>query len=98
MILWKSGEGAIPRLLLCAEKEVHGVNARRTMYKLQTALCAKGKLVRINQKQHWNEHQQKMVTKYQVLFDGWYEPMFESYKAHEVVQYLAGLLTGGGRE
>lgn len=83
--------------MLCAEKEVHGVNARRTMYKLQTALCAKGKLVRINQKQHWNEHQQKMVTKYQVLFDGWYEPMFESYKAHEVVQYLAGLLTGGDR-
>ena len=71
------------------------MNARRTMYKLQTALCAKGKLVRINQKQHWNEIQQKMVTKYQVLFDGWYEPMFESYKAPEVVQYLAGLLTGG---
>ena len=74
------------------------MNARRTMYKLQTALCAKGKRVRINQKQRWSEHQQKMVTKYQVLFDGWYEPMFESYKAYEVVQYLAGLLTGGGRE
>ena len=89
--------GAIPRLLLCVEKEVHGVNSRRTMYKLQTALCAKGRLVRINQKQHWNEQQQRMLTKYQVLFDGWYEPMFESYKAHEVVQYLAGLLIGGDR-
>ena len=71
------------------------MNVKRTMYKLQTALCANGRLVKINQKQHWNEQQQKMVTKYQVLFDGWYEPMFESYKAHEVVQYLAGLLTGG---
>ena len=92
------GEGAIPRLLLCAEKEVHSVNARRTMYKLQTALCAKGKLVRINQKQIWNEERGRMITKYLVLPEGAYKPVFESFQPHEIVKFLAGMLGGGDNE
>lgn len=71
------------------------MNTRRTMYKLQTALCARGTRIRINQKQHWSERQQKMVTCYQVIPDGMYAPIFESYKSHEVVKFLADMYGGG---
>lgn len=68
------------------------------MYKLQTALCANGVKVKINQKQHWSENQNRMVSKYQVILDGFYTPIFESYKTHEVVQFLADMLNGGDSE
>lgn len=74
------------------------MNAKRIMYKLQTALCAKGSRIKINQKQHWSEYTQKMVTKYLVVLDGMYEPVFESYKPHEVAQFLAEMLNGGDAE
>lgn len=74
------------------------MNAKRLMYKLQTALCAKGQRVKINQKQHWSESAGKMVTKYLVILDGLYEPVFESYRPHEVVQFLANMLNGGDDE
>ena len=74
------------------------MNSKRLMYKLQTALCAVGLRVKINQKQHWSDMQKRMVTKYQVIIDGMYEPIFESYKSHEVVQFLADMLNGGDDE
>lgn len=74
------------------------MNARRTMYKLQTALCAKGKLVRINQKQIWNEECGRMITKYLVLPEDAYKPVFESFQPHEIVKFLAGMLGGGDNE
>lgn len=74
------------------------MNAKRLMYKLQTALCTNGVKVKINQKQHWSDMQKRMITKYQVIVDGMYEPIFESYKSHEVVQFLADMLNGGDDE
>ena len=83
-------------LLLCA-KEVHGVNARRLMYKLQTALCANGVHVRIDQRQHWSDKAGRMLTIYEARKeDG--ALMCKSYRAVDVVQALAELLVeyGGG--
>lgn len=74
------------------------MNAKRTMYKLQTALCAKGIRVKLNQRQHWSEAAQKMVTKYLVVMDGFYDAVFESYRPHEIVQFLADMLNGGDAE
>ena len=74
------------------------MNARRTMYKLQTALCAQGTRIKINQQQYWNDDAKRMITKYIVKEDGIYESIFESYKPHEVVQFLAELLNGGDGE
>lgn len=74
------------------------MNAKRTMWKLQTALCAQGKRIKINQKQHWSETAGKMVTKYLVVLDGFYTPLFESYRPHEIVQFLANMLNGGDGE
>lgn len=74
------------------------MNTKRLMYKLQTALCTNGVKVKINQKQHWSENQNRMVTKYLVILDGFYNPIFESYKSFEVVKFLADMLNGGGEE
>ena len=74
------------------------MNAKRTMWKLQTALCTQGKRIKINQKQHWSETAGKMVTKYLVVLDGFYTPLFESYRPHEIVQVLANMLNGGDDE
>ena len=74
------------------------MNTKRLMYKLQTALCTNGTIIKINQKQHWSEMQHRMVTKYLVILDGFYQPIFESYKSHEVVQFLANMLNGGDTE
>ena len=74
------------------------MNMKRLMYKLQTALCAKGTLVKINQRQSWSEHTQRMITKYIIKEDGHRDSLFESYRIHEVVRFLADLLNGGDNE
>lgn len=74
------------------------MNIKRLMYKLQTALCAKGVRVKINQRQHWSDHAGKMVTRYIVQEDGCGEPLLETYKPHEVAMALADLLNGGDGE
>ena len=79
--------------------EVHGVNARRLMYKLQTALCANGERVRIDQRQHWSDKAGRMLTIYEVRNeDG--ALLCKSYRAVDVVQALATILSecGGGSE
>lgn len=82
------------------------MNIRRTMYKLQTALCMRGIKIKINQRQSWSDKQERMVTKYVILKETFdkrqqrmkYETVLESYQAAEAVKYLAGLLAddGGG--
>lgn len=72
------------------------MNIRRTMYKLQTALCAQGVRVKINQRQRWSDRTEKMVTRYIVVLDG--DTIIETYHPHEVVIALAELLTGGDDE
>lgn len=81
------------------QKEVHGVNARRLMYKLQTALCANGVRVRIDQRQHWSEKAGRMLTIYEARNEGG-ALLCKSYRAVDVVQALAELLSeyGGGSE
>ena len=78
-------------------KEVHGVNARRFMYKLQTALCANGVRVRIDQRQHWSDKAGRMLTIYEARNDDG-ALLCKSYRAVDVVQALAELLVeyGGG--
>lgn len=71
------------------------MNSRKLMYKLQSALCAQGVHVRINQRQHFSEKAQKMVTRYIVQEEGEAEPLIETYAPHEVVKTLADRLSGG---
>ena len=71
------------------------MNARRLMYKLQTALCANGVRVRIDQRQHWSDKAGRMLTIYEVRKeDG--TLLCKSYRAIDVVQTLAEQLAGGG--
>ena len=79
--------------------EVYGVNARRLMYKLQTALCANGAHVRIDQRQHWSGKAGRMLTIYEARNEGG-AILCKSYRAIDVVQALAVLLSeyGGGSE
>lgn len=72
------------------------MNVKRLMYKLQTALCAKGVRVKINQRQYWSDFCEKMMTRYVVVLDG--EILLETCKAHEVVMALAEMLDGGEDE
>ena len=75
--------------------EVHGVNARRLMYKLQTALCANGVRVRIDQRQHWSDKAGRMLTIYEARKDDG-ALLCKSYRAVDIVQALAEQLAGGG--
>ena len=100
MIASRSGEGNLAAFVLHVnQKEVHGVNARRLMYKLQTALCANGVHVRIDQRQHWSDKAGRMLTIYETRKeDG--ALLCKSYRAVDVVQALVELLSeyGGGSE
>lgn len=85
--------------LLCCAKEVYGVNARRLMYKLQTALCASGKRVKIDQRQHWSDKAGRMLTIYEARNENG-ALLCKSYRAVDIVQALADILAeyGGGTE
>ena len=75
------------------------MNARRLMYKLQTALCANGVHVRIDQRQHWSEKAGRMLTIYEARNEGG-ALLCKSYRTVDIVQALAELLTeyGGDSE
>lgn len=72
------------------------MNLRRVANKLQTALCQKGKYIRINQYQSYSEKAERMVTKF-VLTEKRNMPdgkrkdftILETYKMAEVVKELA---------
>ena len=76
------------------------MNARRLMYKLQNALCARGIRVRINMRQSWIERdgREMAVTRYIVVNDDNHDTIIETYKAIEVVKALAELMVGGDDE
>ena len=75
------------------------MNLRRTAYKLQTALCAKGRYIRINQFQSYSPKAERMVTKF-VLAEKQtiencgikkekYVNILETYSMADVVKKLA---------
>ena len=72
-------------------------------YKLQKALCCKGRYIRINQIQAFSIESQRMVTKYVVKERRYVEALdkerditlIETYKMIDVVNYLAEQLNGG---
>lgn len=69
------------------------MNLRRTIYKLQTALCKKGVYVKINQQQHYSEKSERMVTRYVVKIGK--DTILETYQQAEVVKVLAEMYGGG---
>lgn len=81
------------------------MNLRRMMFKLQTALCQKGRIVKIDQCQIYSERLERMVTKY-VLKEKQYikrkngktalhdVTLLESFQAAEVIKALADMLGG----
>lgn len=73
-------------------------NMRMLMYKLQTALMQRGRLVYIGQFQNYSEKAGRMVTKI-VLSEkneeGRMVRIFETWNTHEAVQFLAAQLNGG---
>ena len=75
------------------------MNARRLMYKLQTALCANGVHARIDQRQHWSDKAGRMLTIYEARNEGG-ALLCKSYRAVDVVQALAKIMAeyGGGSE
>jgi hypothetical protein len=83
------------------ERMTYMANMRALMNKLQTALCMKGKIVKITQYHNWNEEKRRAVTKYVICKkdnnSDKYISFFESYQLSEVVKALAGMLDGGGR-
>lgn len=77
------------------------MNLRKTMYKLQTALCQRGRYIKINQMQTYSEKNKRMVTKF-VLTEKQYTDgrqktvtLLEAYQAAEVVKYLSNAYGGG---
>lgn len=78
------------------------MNLKRIAYKLQMALCQKGKFVKINQYQSYSERAERMVTKYvlQEIRETMDEKkksvtIFESYQMADVVKFLAEMYGGG---
>ena len=79
-------------------------NLKQTAYKLQTALAAKGRHIKINQYQGWSEKQGRMVTRFVVcekrLVNGKMKDVTiaESYQLLDVVTSLVAVLKeiGGG--
>lgn len=74
------------------------MNIKRTAYKLQTALCQKGRYIRINQYQTYSEKTGKMVTKYVLTEKRTSETgrektvtILETYQLIDVVKALAEL-------
>lgn len=87
---------------LAAPNRVKPMNLRRTMYKLQTALCQQGRYIKINQMQAYSPRAERMVTKY-VLTEKQMTPigkmktvtLLETYQVADVVKFLADEYGGG---
>lgn len=71
------------------------MNLRKLTNKLQTALCQKGRYIRLNQYQSYSERSQRMVTKFvlteKIVRNG--KPknvtIMESYQLADIVKKLA---------
>lgn len=77
------------------------MNLRQTMFKLQTALCEKGRYIKINQLQNYSEKAGRMMTKFMLQekreIDGKQKnvTILETYQLAEAVKTLAELYGGG---
>ena len=74
------------------------MNIKRIAYKLQTALCQKGRYIRINQFQSYSEKAERMVTKYVLTEKRTMESgkrknvtILETYQMADIVKTLAEL-------
>lgn len=74
---------------------------KRLAYKLQTALCQKGRYIRINQFQSYSEKTERMVTKYvltekRTLENGKRKnvTILETYQMADIVKTLAEMYGG----
>lgn len=74
------------------------MNIKRIAYKLQTALCQKGRYIRINQYQSYSDKAERMVTKYvltekRTLENGKRKnvTILETYQMADIVKTLAEL-------
>lgn len=73
-------------------------------YKLQKALCLKGRYIKINQTQIYSEEKERMLTKYilkEKMFDedsGKHKDftLLETFRMIDVVNYFVEILNGGG--
>ena len=63
------------------------MNLRSLAFKLQTALVARGRIIKIDQRQVWFEEAGRMITKY-ILREG-VEKRLETFKIVDVVRFLA---------
>lgn len=66
------------------------MNLRSLAFKLQAALVARGRIIKIDQRQVWFEEAGRMITKY-ILREGG-EKRLETFKIVDVVRFLAGEL------
>lgn len=66
------------------------MNLRSLAFKLQAALVAKGRIIKIDQRQVWFEEAGRMITKY-ILREG-DEKRLETFKIVDVVRFLVGEL------
>ena len=78
------------------------MNIKKMAYKLQMALCQKGKIIKINQHQNYSQKAGGMVTQYvlqEVITTSKGKrksvTIFESYQMADVVKFLAELYGGG---
>ena len=71
------------------------MNIKQLAYKLQTALCQKGRYIKINQQQLYSERLERMVTKYvlqekRITENGAKnQTLFETFQIADVVKFLA---------
>lgn len=78
------------------------MNIKKMAYKLQLALCQKGKIIKINQHQNYSQKMGGMVTKYvlqEIITTSKGKrksvTIFGSYQMADVVKFLAELYGGG---
>lgn len=76
---------------------------RQLARKLQTALCQKGRYIKLDQHQSYSEKQDRMVTKYVLKETRDFQngrkknvTILETYQLADVVQKLAAIYGGGG--
>ena len=79
------------------------MNLKGIAYKLQKALCLRGRYIKINQTQYYSEEKQRMLTKYvlkEKMLDEDSEKhkdftLLETFRMIDVVNFLAEELGGG---
>ncbi len=79
------------------------MNLKGIAYKLQKALCLRGRYIKINQTQYYSAEKERMLTKY-VLKEKKFDEeegkeknftLLETFRMIDVVNYLAEELGGG---